>query len=612
MLKKEIISVLKYTFYFLIMAFTVPGILIATIIRDGSYFQVFFPLLQYGLLFWALFMGISLFSSEQGQRGMEYLLSLPYSRLRLIGIKILPRAVVVIALYFACWFLYAKGGGNAAVLPHFSFTILYFAVFCIALSYSARSDNFLVLFIFTVFSLIVYLGLLSGIFWTTLQAKGYIFYEFEIMPFFTEGLDSFLENLIVPVSIGILLPFLIALFFSFRKFDVRPVKIYNVRFLKVFLPLFILGLISGFVFSYQTLNIGYTNYYLTINLQVVESSEYSGVKIYDGQRVHQVNTDMDYYWPSWEENGFVYYRDGSRLGRLNLSEHISEILYEAPHGKRIHWNIWGYEETIVFLERKSDYTDIQFVLLDLESREVKKIALTGESLSEYSDWIIFGVDEDEGRRYWLMHPGGIRDNKPIYLFWEDGQITSIGMTQKWPCYINRTLLSYAENEIIVSKYKEGRFDVLQRIPNKDDLYLGWYLHYQRKLTNSPVKEIYGRKVYHPSDNKNAGRTYVAKYARLDLENFEIEEMADLKGYLAFYAPDTDSFYALELDDNEQKVKLYEVNKGVLGLLKTFEDMDPRYGLNDVDISQSGILVKKGKKIKVYAWPDLKEIKFKKL
>ncbi len=612
MLKKETISVLKHTFYFLIMAVIAPGILIATIIRDGSYFQVFFPLLQYGLLFWALFMGISLFSSEQDQEGMEYLLSLPYSRLHLICLKILPRVVAVLALYFFCWLLYIKGGGNAAVLHHFSFTILYFAVFCIALSYSARSDNFLVLFVFTMFSMIAYLGILSGIFWATLQAKGYIFYEFEIMPFFTEGLDSFLENLIVPVSLGILLPFLIALFFSFKKFDLRPFKTYNVRFLKVFIPLFILGLIGGFVFSHQTLDIGYTNYYFTQNLQVVESNEYSGVKIYDGKRVHRVDLDVSYYWPSWEDNGFVYYRGGNRVGRLNTRQNTSEILYEAPLGRRINWRTWGYEQTLFFLERTRDYTDFQFVLLDLNSRDVKKIPLTGESLGEYSDWTIFGADKAEGRRYWLMYPFRNRDIKPIYQLWEDGQINSIGKSQKMPCYINRTLFSYAENEIILSKYKKGRFDVLRSIPNGGDLHFGWYVHYQRKLTNSPVKEIYGRKVYRPSADKNAGWTYHAKYARLDLENFEIEEVADLKGYLAFYATDTDSHYALETDENEHEVKLYEVEKGTLELRKTFKEMDPRYGLNDVEISKSGILVKKGKKIKVYAWPDLKEIKFKKL
>ena len=612
MLKKEIISVLKQTFYFLIMAFTAPAILIATIIRDGSYFQVFFPLLQYGLLFWALFMGISLFSSEQGQRGMEYLLSLPYSRFQLIGIKILPRAVVVLALYLFCWLLYTNGGGNAAVLPHFSFTILYFAVFCIALSYSASSDNFLVLFVFTMFSMIAYLGILSGIFWTTLQAKGYIFYEFEIMPFFSEGLDSFLANLVVPVSLGILLPFLIALFFSFKKFDVRPVKSYNKRFLKVFVPVFIVGLIGSFVFSHQTLDIGYTDYHLTENLQVVESNSYSGVKIYDGEGVHRVNTDVNYYWPSWEENGYVYYRDGRRLARLNTQEHTTEMLYEAPRGKWIHWRIWGYEQTMVFLERERDYTDFQFVYMDLATRDLKKIPLSEESLSEYSDWSIFGADKFEGRRYWLMYPGGRREDKPIYQLWEDGQINSIGISQKWPCYINRTLLSYGENVIKVTKCKEGRFEVFRSIPNKEDLLFGWYLHYQRKLTNAPVKEIYGRKVYRPLKGENAGRNYLAKYARLNLDNYEIEEMPGLEEYLAFYSSNSDLSYALEWDDSAHEVKLYEVNEGTLELKKTFKDVNPVYGLNDVDIAESGILVKRGKKIKVFAWPDLKEIKFKKL
>ncbi len=612
MLKKEIISVIKHNFYFLIMVFAASGLLNVTIIRDGSYFQVFFPLLQYGLIFWALFMGISLFSSEQGQRGMEYLLSLPYTRIHLIGLKILPRVVALVALYCFCWLLYIKGGGNAAVLHHFAFTILYFAAFFIALSYSASSDNFLVLFVFTIFSMMAYLGILSGIFWATLQAKGYVFYEFEIMPFFTEGLDSFLENLIVPVSIGILLPFLIALFVSFKKFDVRPVKTYNVRFLKVFIPLFIAGLIGGFVFSHQTLDIGYTHYYLTQNLQVIESNSYSGVNIYDGQKVYRVNTDGNYDRLSWEENGYVYFGDGGRLARLNTREHTMELLYEAPRGKWIYWRTWGYEQTMVFVESKRDYTGLQFVLLDIDSREVRKIPLTREILGEDSYWIIFGADRFEGRRYWLMHPGGSRGDKPIYQLWEDGQIDSVGTSQKWPCYINRALFSYGENVIEVSQYKEGRFEVLRSIPNEDDLHFGWYLHYQRKLTNSPVKEIYGRRVFRPLKGENAGRNYCTKYARLNLDNFEIEELADSENYLHFFSPNPDSFYALEWDDSVHEVKIYEVNGETLRLLKTFKDVNPAHGLNDVDIAESGLLVKRGKKIKVYAWPELKEIKFKKL
>jgi energy-coupling factor transporter ATP-binding protein EcfA2 len=176
----------------------------------------------------------------------------------------------------------------SAAIHSFSFTILYFALFCISLSLSASSDNFLILFVFSLLSLMAFLCLLFGVFWVTLQAKGYIFYEFEIRSFFTDSVDRYLVNLIIPV-IGILLPLLISLFLAFRKFDMRPAKTYNKRFFKIFVPVFILGLIGSFVFSQQTLEIGYTHYFLTQDLQVVEANGYTGVKIYDRQTAYRVN-----------------------------------------------------------------------------------------------------------------------------------------------------------------------------------------------------------------------------------------------------------------------------------------------------------------------------------
>jgi len=613
MLKKEIINVLKQTFYFLLAALAMPGILIVTrIVGDQPFFQVFFPLFQFSLLFYALFMGISLFSTEHGQRGMEYLLSLPYSRLRLIGQKILPRAFVVLALYFACMLLYAQGGENAAAIHSFSFTLLYFALFCISLSLSASSDNFLVLFVFSLFSLLAFLCLLFGVFWATLQARGYIFYEFEIRPFFTDGVDRYLMNLIFPVTLGILLPLLVSLFLAFRKFDVRPANTYNKRYFKIFVPVFVLGLIGSFVFSHQTLEIGYTDYFLTQDLRVVESNTYSGVKIYDEKRVYKVNIDVDYFWPFWDEGTFVYFRDGKRVGRLNTHEHTTEILYEAPREKWLDWRNWGDEQTMAFLERKRDYSDSQLVLLDIDSCDVKKIPLTGEPFKDYSNCMIFGADKVEGRRFWLMYPQGRLEEKPIYQLWEDGRIDSIGASQKWPCYINGTLLSYAANEIILSKHKEGKFEVLQSILNKEDFHFGWYVHFQKKLSNSPVNEVYGRKIYLTSDEKNTGQAYYTEYARLDLDNFKIEELDGLKGYLNLYSADIDSYYALEMDDAAHEANLYQVKEGTLKLLKTFKDVDLTSGLNSFDVSESGMLVKKGNKIKVYALPDLKEVKFKKL
>ncbi|MCK4759111.1 MAG: hypothetical protein KAT69_03635, partial [Candidatus Aminicenantes bacterium] len=76
MLKKEISDVLKQTAIFIVFLFALPAFLVFTNIivpEPQPYFSVFFPIFQFSLLFWAFFMGASLFSVEQGQRGMEYL-----------------------------------------------------------------------------------------------------------------------------------------------------------------------------------------------------------------------------------------------------------------------------------------------------------------------------------------------------------------------------------------------------------------------------------------------------------------------------------------------------------------------------------------------------------
>ncbi|MGB2844562.1 MAG: ABC transporter permease subunit, partial [Candidatus Aminicenantaceae bacterium] len=161
MLKKEISEVLKHSIIFILVVLLLPAILlVTTIISDQSYFSVFFPVFQFGLFFWALFMGTSLFSGDRRQRGIEYLLSLPYSRLQLIGIKTLPRLCAVIVFYLVFVNLYKIGGQDSAATTFIPFTAIYFTLFLLALSLSAFSDNFIILSVTSLFSLFTYYGLL--------------------------------------------------------------------------------------------------------------------------------------------------------------------------------------------------------------------------------------------------------------------------------------------------------------------------------------------------------------------------------------------------------------------------------------------------------------------
>ena len=178
MLKKECSDVLKQTIFFILVILLLPAFLIiTTIIPNQSYLSVFFPIFQFGLLFWAFFMGSSLFSVERGQQGMEYLLSLPFSRHQLIGLKTLPRLIAVLVFFLAFFILYRSIGEDVAALSLVTFTLIYFSLFLIALSSSSSSDNFLVLFFVSLFSLFIYLGLLFLVFWVTLQIKGVVHYE---------------------------------------------------------------------------------------------------------------------------------------------------------------------------------------------------------------------------------------------------------------------------------------------------------------------------------------------------------------------------------------------------------------------------------------------------
>jgi hypothetical protein len=615
MLRKESIEVIKQSLFFILGALFVPGfLLITTIVRNQSYFQVFFPIFQVGLIFWAMFLGVSLFSSDRGQRGMEYLLSLPFSRLQLVGLKIVPRSVAVLFFYIVFLILYLRGGINAMALSFLSFTVIYFSLYLIALSLSSSSENFIVLSIVSLFSLCVYLWFIYLVFWTAIKARGFIYYELKIRPFFVgQEIESIFIKLLVPVTIVLLLPSLLSFIFSFKKFDMRPSRIYNKRYFKFFAPLFILGLIASFLFAYQGINFEYTLYYLTQDHKLIEDNAYSGIKIYDGNRVYKIKQQFDLSSPSFEENGYVYYRSyPGEIFRLNTSQNTIENFYEAPRGSWLGWwGIYKYEQTIAFIERierkKNRYSETQLVLIDEPSRKITRIPFAREPLINYTSPVIFGADRMDDKTFWLLRFSSAKKNQLIVKIWEDGKFEVMGESEKWPCYVNRMLITCTGKEMIISKEKEGRFGPVRKILNIEG-FIFWREGYREILDNIPLKEIYGRKII-PSSDQKGKRQYTTKYVRLNLENFELEEIKDFEGHLLYFYPD--DYYAFDLDEAAPKARFYELKEGKLNFIKELTDFDLK-SYENIGIFKAGVVLKKGRKVRVYAFPDLKELKFKKL
>ena len=608
MLKKEISDVLKQIIFFTAAVLLLPAFLIiTTIISNQSYFSVFFPLFQFGLIFWAFFMGSSLFSLEHGQRGMEYLLSLPYSRLQLIGFKILPRLISVMAFFVAFWILYNTGGEDLAALPFSSFTAIYFFLFLISLSLSANSENFLVLFVASFFSVFICFGLLFLILWLVMQIKGIPFGLLFFRHRITWEYASYLPAFILLVVSVFLLPFLISFVLSFKKFDIRPAKVYNKRYFKFFTPIFILGFIISFLLTYLNVGTGYRQYYLTQDLKLIESRGFTDTKVYEDNKVHKVEGDLDFSWPFFEDNEYVYAKAYSKITwshnkiiRLNTSDYTAEVLYEAHPERQIAYQFWKYDQTIALVERKrkKDFHDIQLVLIDETSKEVTRIPLEYQLLEKSYFPNLIGTDKTDGKRFWLMCTEKNRKNQ-ILRIWEEGRIENIGESQKAAFYFNKMLISYTDEDVIISKEKEGRFETIRKIPNSKGFYFGT-VYWRTNLNDITLNEIYGWR-------RGPKRP---KYARLNLENFEIEEFGETKGYLQFFYPD--KYYLVETDHVASVVKVYEFKEGKIKLLKTFSDYDTTEIRNRFRLCRGGVVIREGKKVRVYAFPDLKEIKFKKL
>jgi hypothetical protein len=593
MLKKEFREVLKQLLYFILVMVLLPLLLlIFKIFLDQSYFGNFYIIYHFGLLFLALFMGASLFSGDRGQGGMEYLLSLPYSRLQLIGFKILPRLIAIVIFYLVYLILYQASGGSYSIFFFLFFTTSYISLFLIGVSLSASSDNFLVLSIASLFSLFVYLAFFYLDYITAFLIRGIHIdrLAYEVDP------ESLILGFIPFAALALVLPFLLAFILSFKKFDVRPAKVYNKRYLKYFTPLIAVGLVISFCLAYLGTSWVYKFYYLTEDHKLIETGYYSKIKIYEKDRVHTVKHKFDSFWPYLEENEYVYDMYGESVVRLNTSDFAIDTLYEAPYEKLATWETWKYDQTIALLEKNNFQPSLQLALLDETSKKIKRITYSHESLKNYYKPVIFGTDQTGGQRFWLIY-SSVPMNYPLLRLWDDGRIENIGTTQRAPCYVNQMLITYTEEAMIISQESEGKFESTHKIPEGKDW--SFQVDYMRvNLNNFPLKGIYGR-IW---ESREIGR--------LDLDTFEIKEIAESIGWIDYLYPG--DCYFIEMDRPANLIKIHQLKENKLEFLKSFPDFDVREPENRLEVCKGGIVLKKGKKIKVFAFPDLQELKFKKL
>ncbi len=614
MFRKEIGEVFRQGLFFLGAAGAVPGILMLTRVVSGfSYFLVFFPMLQFGLLFWAFLMGASLVLSDRSQNALLYLLTLPYSRLRLLWLKSLPRILGASVFFAGFTALYALGGEDLGVISFSAFTLIYWAMFFISLSLSACSDNFLVLFMVCLFSLVLFWVL---VFWLVRAAhliQGYVLYTVDVRPFFIGEAERALVHFVGIAAALFLLPLLVSFVLSFRKLDIRPVAAFNRRFFMFLGPLFLAALLGFLLLSVPAAKTGYRSFYLTQDLQLIEAHQYAGFKVHDGNRVHKIR-NYDYYISrafeitAYEFQKALYYETYQKIARIGLDNYAREAVYATPPGRDILlWTLCHYDGTLVFITKKRDYSEPRLELLDVASGDVTVIPLDDAQLFNLNNQRLLGADTIDDQRFYLLALWAPRTRIRILRIWEDGRIESIAESEKMPLYANHRLLVYSDADILVQEIKEGRFETVRTIPNPKLYAFGLGYYYPSDLNRPPSRELYGWR-------RIPGREPLEsqEFARLDLENYEIEGVeSDLNG---LHYVSADAYYCVQgeiWEGSYKNLEVFRLEGGKLIPLKAFSQLRPSPG-RTFQFFPAGFLLQNGRKIEIYAFPDLRRLEFKKL
>jgi len=622
MLKKEFKEVFKQMFYFLLIIFIILcAEFIERLISKSTFqfFDSFFPIFQFGILFMAFFFGISLFSSEYRQKGTEYILSFPYSRLKLLCIKIAPRAIAMILFYLLYLLFYYLGGENTSIIAIVSFSYFFFALFLISISFSSVRDNFLVNAITVLFVFSGFLALVYAVYSIAHVLKGYGLFCFPFKYIFIAGIYFVEPKFIFFVILFLVLPFVISFFLAFRKFDIRSCSIFNKRYIKLFIPTFIAGLILSIFFAYSGTHNPYRSYYLTGNHKLIETN-YSNTRIYDHNSVIKLKEIIDPCSRSSVENEKHIYmsdwskKDGYKVQSYNKINNHVETIYTANKKNRLSWKLQKYKDEIILFERKkgeSPYsTNIDkvpsLILINTITKAINKEKPKFQNKCKHISSFLFGVYETGNERLWLKY---FKVRKNLYQIVEinkHGNVKEIGKSKNPPLYVNKMLITTDKQNIIFEILTQKEKKIIKKIPEKRSIHFNprWF---RPNLNHEKKRFIYGS-VWDMKKKKRENLVVI------DLKNFKIKDIKtdfNLDGYLRVFNSCVAYFTQVDFKNNMVKA-LYKIDGEKIKLLKRFKNVK-RFGEDSsFEIFRPGIVIRKKGKVSVLSLPDLKELKFKKL
>jgi len=611
MLRKETQWALRQVLFFLLVAVGISSVIKIALPDVGSFMEIFYMMYQFLLVCFSAYMGLSLFLSDKRQQAEDYVFSLPYSRLRLLIIKILPRltAVMIVYLIFLGFYL---GGVEGLLLSETFLNIsgLCWFVFILAISFSASAGNYVKTGGIALLGTIIFFSLFYFSVRLAFMLKGInnIFWILRPIPFLI-------------VCFFLIIPYIVSFFLAFKKWGIYSKENYNKSYFKIFLPLIIVGFIISTLFVINIISIRTNLYYLTSKHRLIETNGLS-TRLIEADGKVKLKYSQGNFSPVFEDDKYVYgihvNTEPAIVVRIHKKNHIVETLLEVTNPNRHRYCGYGirmFKHILVVPEHYSEHLLRTFVLFDTRSKTIKKLSTANALPPNYNNPIIFGADTDEtsGKIFWLITSERFREF-PIIKLWEDGEAENLGI-RSWtfPVYSSRVLITTTDNAMVIRRMTGSGLEVLRQLADYKDIDFprsGTYF----KININPTVS---KEVYFFGEGKKSGK----EYFRLNLETLEISHLFNIlenEDYQKIYI-DSCGVYNIYFKSNEKEIdarkrqhylnKIYRWEGKEFKLLKEFPAYKSVHEGDNFWVSKTGIVVKYNDHLSIYTFPEMKPLEF---
>lgn len=303
------------------------------------------PALEVFLLLYASFSGWSLFERERQENALEYLLSLPLSRLKMLLIKFSVR-LFFLAVVLIFHFLIHKEYAIHFLLPFIPFFLLFLTVFMLSFTLSLSLKGFLTTFFISLFLSVGLYQFIGRLDFSKSQTH--------------MALQTLVSYLVIPV---------IFVFF-FRKVDIKPISYFN----RKYIPLFVVAVFLVFGVTYLTTHVSWWHCYLSDDGELFRVSRKKTVMIDQDGNKQIVNHSLE---PLLQRNRNLYaslYGGQDRSGKLVRFDLNSREFHNLA---TIEPGYWFHS----FIDTRAVFKDKIYFLLTNRNHKRYKILEIGKNQS---------------------------------------------------------------------------------------------------------------------------------------------------------------------------------------------------------------------------------------